>query len=113
MRDPFATLNRSVCHNAFPTGRTLRLSQFWDAQTTNGLGICARHPASPLAASRGQRWESSVSSTRLNGLDTFIDRLRYNSHMAEKKRVPADREIVERFVEYLRDKGQPDLKIDS
>jgi hypothetical protein len=32
--------------------------------------------------------------------------------MAEK-RVPPDREIVERFVEHLRDKGRPDLKIDS
>jgi len=33
--------------------------------------------------------------------------------MAEKKRVPPDREIVERFVEHLRDEGQVDLKIDS
>jgi hypothetical protein len=33
--------------------------------------------------------------------------------MAEKKRVPPDREIVERFVAHLRDEGQVDLKIDS
>jgi hypothetical protein len=33
--------------------------------------------------------------------------------MAEKKRVPPDREVVERFVEHLRDDGYPDLKIDS
>jgi hypothetical protein len=33
--------------------------------------------------------------------------------MAGKKRVPPDREIVERFVEHLRNDGHPDLKIDS
>ena len=33
--------------------------------------------------------------------------------MAEKKRVPPDREIVERFVEHLRHDGYPDLKVDS
>jgi hypothetical protein len=33
--------------------------------------------------------------------------------MTEKKRVPPDREIVERFIEHLRDDGHPDLKIDS
>jgi len=33
--------------------------------------------------------------------------------MAEKKRIPPDREIVERFIEHLRDDGHPDLKIDS
>ena len=33
--------------------------------------------------------------------------------MGQKKRIPPDREIVERFVEHLRDNGRPDLKIDS
>lgn len=33
--------------------------------------------------------------------------------MAEKKRVAPDREVVERFVEHLRDNGYGDLKIDS
>ena len=33
--------------------------------------------------------------------------------MSEKKRIPPDREIVERFIEHLRDDGHPDLKIDS
>ena len=33
--------------------------------------------------------------------------------MAEKKLVPPDREIVERFVEHLRNDRHPDLKIDS
>jgi hypothetical protein len=33
--------------------------------------------------------------------------------MAEKKRIPADREIVERFIDHLRGDGHSDLKIDS
>lgn len=33
--------------------------------------------------------------------------------MADKKRVPPDREIIERFVKHLRERGYPDIKIDS
>jgi hypothetical protein len=31
--------------------------------------------------------------------------------MAEKKRIPPDREIVERFIEHLRDDGQPEDRL--
>jgi hypothetical protein len=37
----------------------------------------------------------------------------YNAGMVDGRRIPPDREIVERFVEYLRDDGFPDLRIDS
>jgi hypothetical protein len=36
-----------------------------------------------------------------------------SARMVEQKRVPPDREIIKRFVEHLRNLGQPDLKIDS